>query len=300
MSWLICGTVPDDGFPLCLGSWCLDGEMLVPASCHALSGRASPPSVPVQRGTPALAAAAIAACDALDAQAPLLLLAGDRGTGKGSMELYGFLASWLSSSDSAALRGLTFHYLFPNVDGHNRILMALDERKGDPPALIADAGFMYAAKMSGFAARYDVFTPDAGELAFLADEKAPHPFYTRGFLLSEGRDPAELARLAHEHEDSAKILLVKGREDLIVENGHVTARISQPCIPFMEPIGGTGDLVAGLLTAFACAGSSLARACASAAQAARFAGQAACPTPATSIANIIPFVPEGIKRSIHG
>jgi ADP-dependent NAD(P)H-hydrate dehydratase / NAD(P)H-hydrate epimerase len=48
------------------------------------------------------------------------------------------------------------------------------------PILIADAGFMYAAKMSGQAACYDFFTPDVGELAFLADEMAPHPFYTRG------------------------------------------------------------------------------------------------------------------------
>ncbi len=300
MSWIICGTVPDDGFPLCLGSWSLGGESLVPASCRTLPGQAIPPSVPVLRGTPALAAAAIAACSALGTEAPLLLLAGDRGTGGGSSALYEFLASWLPTAESAPLRGLTFHYLFPNVDGHNRILMALDERGGDFPMLIADAGFMYAAKMSGFAARYDVFTPDAGELAFLADEKAPHPFYTRGVLLSEGRDAAELALLAHEHEDSAKILLVKGREDLIVEGGHVTARISSPCIPLMEPIGGTGDLVAGLLTAFAAAGEPLAAACAKAAQAARYAGEAANPTPATSIANIIPFVAEGIQRCLHG
>ncbi len=300
MSWIICGTVPDDGFPLCLGSWSLDGGTLAPVSCRTLSGQAPPPSVPVLRGTPALAAAALAACNALGAQAPLLLLAGDRGTGSGSLALYEFLASWLPSGESESLRGLTFHYLFPDVDGHNRILMALDERKADFPVLIADAGFMYAAKMSGFAARYDVFTPDGGELAFLADEKAPHPFYTRGFLLSEGKDPAELARLAHEHEDSAKILLVKGREDLIVENGCVTDRISQPCVPSMEAIGGTGDLVAGLLTACAYAGMPLAAACANAAKAARFAGRSANPSPATPVANIIPSIPEGIERCLHG
>jgi len=46
-------------------------------------------------------------------------------------------------------------------------------------SLIADAGFMYAAKMSGQASKYDLFTPDVGELAFLADEEAPHLFYTR-------------------------------------------------------------------------------------------------------------------------
>jgi len=254
----------------------------------------------VQRGTPALAAAALAACSALHAEAPLLLLAGDRGTGAGSSDLYDFLASWLPTGRSDGLCGITFHYLFPNVDSHDRILLALDERGGRPPALIADAGYMYAAKMSGFAARYDVFTPDAGELAFLADEKAPHPFYTRGFLLTDGMDPEELARLAAEHEDSAKILLVKGREDLVVQGGRVTARITDPCIPFMEPIGGTGDLVAGLLTAFAAAGTPLAEACVNAAKTARFTGAAADPTPATSIANIIPFIPEGLQRCLHG
>ena len=28
MSWLICGTVPDDDFPLCLGSWKVNGDRL--------------------------------------------------------------------------------------------------------------------------------------------------------------------------------------------------------------------------------------------------------------------------------
>ena len=51
-------------------------------------------------------------------------------------------------------------------------------RDSPKPTLVADAGFMYVAKMSGYADAYDLFTPEAGELAILADEKAPHPFYT--------------------------------------------------------------------------------------------------------------------------
>jgi hypothetical protein len=35
------------------------------------------------------------------------------------------------------------------------------------------------------AAQFDLFTPDVGELAFLADEEAPHPFYTRGFICTK-------------------------------------------------------------------------------------------------------------------
>jgi NAD(P)H-hydrate repair Nnr-like enzyme with NAD(P)H-hydrate dehydratase domain len=156
---------------------------------------------------------------------------------------------------------------------------------------------MYAAKMSGYAARWDIFTPDAGELAFLADEKAPHPFYTRGFLLAERQEAPELARLAHEHGDSARFLLVKGSRDLVVEEGRVVAQTDSPCLPYMEPIGGTGDLVTGLLTAYALNGRVPREACLAAAQAARFTGEAACPTPATAVAELMPFIGEGIRRN---
>ena len=69
-----------------------------------------------------------------------------------------------------------------------------------PPIMVADAGFMYVAKMSGYADAYDLFTPDLGELAFLADEKAPHPFYTRGFLLAREDDVPPLLQRALEHD----------------------------------------------------------------------------------------------------
>ena len=49
---------------------------------------------------------------------------------------------------------------------------------GKKPILVADAGSMYVAKAGGDAPFYDVFTPDLGETAFLADEKAMHPMYT--------------------------------------------------------------------------------------------------------------------------
>jgi ADP-dependent NAD(P)H-hydrate dehydratase / NAD(P)H-hydrate epimerase len=62
---------------------------------------------------------------------------------------------------------------------------------------------MYAAKMSGQAPSYDVFTPDMGELAFLADESAPHPFYTRGFILHEENRAPELIKRAYQHENAA-------------------------------------------------------------------------------------------------
>lgn len=86
--------------------------------------------------------------------------------------------------------------------------------------LVADAGFMYVAKMSGYADAYDLFTPDAGELAFLADEKAPHPFYTRGFLLASEDDVPELAARAYRHGNAARFLLVKGKTDHLIRGGN--------------------------------------------------------------------------------
>ena len=298
--WLICGTVPEADFPLCMGTWRVAGEWLIPEdvqACGASPATVSIPHVPVRRGTPALVASSLLAAEALGAETVSVLLVGDCGDSKGSTALYEFLTGWLGTPDSCDLKGLTFHYLFPSVDGHNRILMALDERPGQRLLLIADAGFMYAAKMSGYAARWDIFTPDAGELAFLADEKAPHPFYTRGFLLAEGQEAPELARLAHEHGDSAHFLLIKGRRDLVVEQGRVVGQTEEPCLPYMEPIGGTGDLVTGLLTAYALAGRPTREACLAAAQAARFTGEAADPTPATAVAELMPFIGEGIRRT---
>ena len=284
---------------VCMGRWRVSGDMLEPERMTFCEGRERPEAVPVLRGTPALVAAAVLAAERIGAEPPEVLLVGDQGTSEGSLRLYSHLASWLLSPQSDRLAGLTFHYLFPSVDGHNRILMALEERKSGMPVLIADAGFMYAAKMSGYASKYDVFTPDAGELAFLADEKAPHPFYTRGFLLSESGRADDLAKLAWEHGDSAGILLVKGAVDLVMEKGREAGRVSEPCLPYMEPVGGTGDLVTGLLTAFASAGFPLVTACMLAAQGARCVGEKTQPVPSTGISAFMPFVAEGVSEALN-
>ena len=156
MAWLICGSVPQENFTLDEGPWNLDDGMLFPV------GRSGDP-LPVRRGTPALVASAILTCSALGEGTVEALLCGDTGNGKGSRELYARLTAELP--DRKDTQGLTFHYLMPDVDGHNRVFMACQEC-GHRPVLVADAGFMYAAKMSGYAADYDLFTPDAGELAF--------------------------------------------------------------------------------------------------------------------------------------
>ena len=237
MAWMICGTVPDASFPLTGGRWRLDGGFL-----HAEGGGIAPLSV--QRGTPALLGTALLTCETLGVEPPTALLAGDTGNGDGSRKLYSSLAA---SPSLSGVRGITFHYLFPDLDGHNRVLMALEET--DPkPVLVADAGFMYVAKMSGYADAYDLFTPDAGELAFLADEKAPHPFYTRGFLLAADEDIPSLVERAYQHGNAARFLLIKGKVDHLVEGGRFLGDVSEPQVAALEPIGGTGDLVTGLVT----------------------------------------------------
>jgi hypothetical protein len=61
---------------------------------------------------------------------------------------------------------------------------------------------MYVAKMSGQASQYDLFTL-MWELAFLADEEAPHPFYTRGFILHEDNPPPDLISRAYTFDNAA-------------------------------------------------------------------------------------------------
>ncbi len=290
--WLIIGTVPDDGFGLVRGACALDAAGLAVDDVF----------VPVRRGTPALLAATCAACAALGAPAPQALLAGDAGRGAGSAEAYRLLAAELADAakgadENAAPRGLTFHYLFPDLAGHDRVLLAalaLPQR----PLLVADAGFMYAAKMSGQAREYDLFTPDAGELAFLADELAPHPFYTRGFLTGTGQDAAQLARRAWDTGGAAQHLLVKGRSDLVVLRGAVLAQVEGPQTPAMEAIGGTGDTLTGMVTALLMAGRPLPQACAQAARANRLLGQLAQPTPATPVGALVPHIPEALRLAL--
>ena len=186
--WIIAGTIPDPDFSLLVPEGPAPrSASLSEAGLHLPDGR----TVPVERGTAALAATALQTCAALGCTPPALLLAGDTGSGSGSRRLY----AWLEKALPAlAPRGLTFHYLFPDVDWHNRLLLAVRELE-NAPLMVADAGFMYVAKMSGYADAYELFTPDVGELAFLADEKAPHPFYTRGFLLAEEQNiPVLLAK----------------------------------------------------------------------------------------------------------
>jgi ADP-dependent NAD(P)H-hydrate dehydratase / NAD(P)H-hydrate epimerase len=285
MSWLIVGTIPRDDFPLYEGC------------CQFEKGRLRLDNylLPIGRGTPALLAAACIASQILSIEPPLALLAGDTGRGKGSIQIYQHLCQTLPVTSPEVM---VFHYLQPDVDWHNRVFMHLEDL-APRPILVADAGFMYVAKMSGFAACYDLFTPDAGELAFLADERAPHPFYTRGFILQEEERAPELIQRAYEHENASRYLLVKGRCDIVASSQGILDRICEPSVETMEPVGGTGDSLTGLVGAFIAGRYPIPQACSLAAQVNRVMGLLANPTPASPIAELLHSLPEALETVLQ-
>ncbi len=286
MSWLIIGTVPYENFPL------------VHSPCNLVDGklRIGEQIIPILRGTPALLAAACSTAAVLGIDSPWALLAGDIGRGDGSARVYRYL---VEERRDYSERLMVFHYLQPDVDWHNRILMKTEELP-DKPILMADAGYMYVAKMSGFAACYDLFTPDAGEMAFLADETAPHPFYTRGFLLQEEKEVPGLIRRAYENENAARYLLVKGRTDFVASIEGIIGEISEPSVESMEPIGGTGDTLTGIVAALLASGRSVPEAAVLGAKANRLMGLLADPTPASSVDELLLALPEALERTLSG
>ena len=289
-TWLIVGTIPEPNCEVIQTHFSVKEKALISDNLKM--------RLPLARGLGALVGASLYTLESLATSAVDLeiLLAGDVGSGSGSRKLYATLIERLAKFP--ALAGITFHYLYPDVDWHNRILLAVEELN-PKPLLVADAGFMYAAKMSGYADHYDLFTPDHGELAFLADANAPHPFYTRGFFLDNNRSTRELINKAYADNNAAKWLIVKGRTDAIVCQGEIKAQVADPMVPAMEAIGGTGDLVVGVASGLLAAGFDLNAASLLAAQACRMAGALAQPTPATQIEEILPFIQKAINELLN-
>jgi hypothetical protein len=281
----VVGTVPDPDFPLVTGETRLEGGSIT------IQGK----QVLINRGTPALLAAAIKTAEVLDQGAPFGYLVGDVGLGHGSRRLYEYLSGHLGKCD---VNVIVFHYLQPDVDWHNRILFAVEEMERRP-VLIADAGFMYAAKMSGQSFQYDLFTPDIGELAFLADEEAPHPFYTRGFIMHEGNRVPELIARAYTHKNAARCLLVKGKQDYVADGQGVQAKIDNPMEEAMEAIGGTGDTLTGIVAALIGSGMAVVKAATIAAGVNRLAGHYAKPTPAMQVLEIVQHIPRALSEILQ-
>lgn len=280
----VVGTVPEPEVGVVAGPARMQGGGL------EVDGR----SFGVNRGTPALLAAALAAAKVVGGQEVFAYLVGDIGTGQGSRKLYAHLAGHLPGQRFSVM---AFHYLQPDVDGHGQVFLAVGEMAARP-LLIADAGFMYAAKMSGHAPDYDLFTPDAGELAFLADHKAPHPFYTQGFILHQEDQVPGLITRAYAHGNAARRLLVKGKRDYLAAGPQGIEPLDGPSHPAMEAVGGTGDTLTGVAAALAAGGMEVGRAAKAAALANRLAGVMAQPTPATQIAEIIAQLPAALERAL--
>lgn len=281
----IVGTIPDRNFSLMAGTIVLKERSI------SIKGK----DIPINRGTPALLAAAVKAGEVMGKPEFFAYLVGDIGLGDGSRKLYEYLTKNLEGLD---FNTLTFHYVQPDVDWHNKVLFSV-EQMARRPILIADAGFMYAAKMSGQAAAYDLFTPDIGELAFLADEDAPHPFYTRGFILQEENRVPDLIDRAYAHKNASLFLLVKGETDYVADQHGIKATVNAPVEEAMEAIGGTGDTLTGIVTALIGSGMEIGDAAIAAAKVNRLSGHYARPTPATHVIEIIHHIPGALEKILQ-
>jgi NAD(P)H-hydrate repair Nnr-like enzyme with NAD(P)H-hydrate dehydratase domain len=155
---------------------------------------------------------------------------------------------------------------------------------------------MYVAKAAGDAGVFDVFTPDLGEAAFLADEKADHPMYTRGFIFHLEEDVPALIKRAYDTGNAAHTMFVKGAVDYICHDGEIVDVISEPNVEALEPVGGTGDTITGLISGLMYAGKSPVQACRIAARVNRLAGELSDPTPATQVKDIIKHIPEALRE----
>ena len=274
--------MPIDKLPLLMGEIQVD-EQGVKIEGHDLA---------FNRGNEAMMAAACLICQEYGVENPVGLVAGDVGNREGSEKIYDYLAENLPNLN---VRILTLHYIMPDLKRNKKVLATINTMK-DKPILIADAGSMYVAKAGGDSHYYDVFTPDLGETAFLADDKADHPTFTRGFIFHMENNVPELIRRAYASNNAAPTMFVKGSVDYICHNGEILYTIDEPSVPTMEPIGGTGDLITGMISGLIHAGKSPVDACRIAGHVNRKAGELSQPTPATQIRDILKFIPAALEE----
>jgi NAD(P)H-hydrate repair Nnr-like enzyme with NAD(P)H-hydrate dehydratase domain len=279
---LIAGTVPIKDMPLTFGEVRAEGDFL------AVGGQ----RIPCTQGTGAMISAALATTDYLKLEAPHVLLAGDIGQGKGSRDIYEFL---IKNVAELSPQVLALHYWLPDMAQTRRLCAAI-EKCARRPAMIADASSMYSAKAAGLATAFDIFTPDSAEMAFLADPDATHPAYIRFMVNTDGGNTPGLIKTAYENKNAAKLLLIKGAIDYVINNGEVVTTITEPDIPAMEAIGGTGDTITGLVSAFVYAGLEPHEAAIIAARANRMAGKYAKATPAAKVRQVIDQYPAVFKE----
>ncbi|MEM3652517.1 MAG: hypothetical protein QXL21_05285, partial [Nitrososphaerales archaeon] len=158
---LLVGTIKFDGKSLYIGNKVFGNEM-------------------VSIGATAMMAAAATTCETLQLEPPLAAVAGDLGQGDGSTLLYTYLTEDASTTGASTI---TMHYILPIRKGFMEFIEMLDywEKR---PFMIADAGSMLIAKATGSCKKFDLFTPDAGEICFLADPEAGHPAYVKSMFFA--------------------------------------------------------------------------------------------------------------------
>ena len=282
---LLVGTIPVKNLPFSLGRIELT-EQGVMVDSQGLD---------INRGTAAMISAAYVICQAYGLERPTGMVAGDIGARDGSVKIYEYLAENLPLMGVTVM---TLHYIMPDIKRNKKLLEkigSLNQR----PILIADAGGMYVAKAGGDASKYDIFTPDLGEIAFLADEKAVHPAYTRGFIFHLEDDVSELISRAYKSRNAAHTLFVKGKVDYICQDGEILEKIDHPNIEELEPVGGTGDIITGLISGLIYAGKSPVEACQIAGRLNRKAGELSHPTPATQVKDIIKYIPAALREVLE-
>lgn len=279
---LLAGAVPVDRLPLLIGPISLTDQG-VKIDGHEL---------PINRGNEAMMTAASLICREYGAEPPVGMVAGDIGKRDGSEAIYNHLADHLPEMGAEVL---TLHYVMPDLKLNKKVLATVDTMT-DKPTMIADAGSMYVAKAGGDAHYYDVFTPDLGETAFLADDKADHPSFTRGFIFNMEEDVPELIRRAYAGNNATKTMFVKGAVDYICQDGEIVDTIKEPCVETMEPIGGTGDLITGMISGLLYVGVSPLLACRIAGRVNRAAGVLSQPTPATQVQEILRCLPKALGQ----
>ncbi len=281
---LLAGAVPVEHLPL------LIGPIEVSPTGITIDGN----KLPINRGNEAMMSAACLVCQEYGIKAPVGMVAGDIGKREGSIAIYNHLADHLPEM---GIEVLTLHYVMPDLKLNKKILATIDTMaEEDKPIMIADAGSMYVAKAGGDAHYYQIFTPDLGETAFLADDKADHPSFTRGYIFNMEEDVPELIRRAYAGKNATPTMFVKGKIDYICQDGEIVDTIDQPSIETMEPIGGTGDLITGMISALVYAGETPLQACRIAGRVNRAAGELAQPTPATQIDRILHFLPQALAK----
>ena len=282
---LIAGTIPIKGMPLTTGTVRGEDDFLV------INGY----RIPCAQGTGAMISAALATTNYLNLDRPQVVVAGDVGQGEGSRLIYDYLIRRLPELSPEVL---ALHYILPDMTLMRKVCQSVNKchRK---PIMIADASSMYTAKAAGLAAEFNIFTPDATEIAFLADPEATHPAYVARHLFDTDITQApRLAQAAYQNNSAAKLLLVKGAIDYIISDSNIVATVTEPDVPVLEAIGGTGDTVTGLVAAFAYAGLEPHEAAIIAARVNRTAGKFAQATPATRVRQIINQFPAVFKENL--